>query len=152
MSVQNLIGFGSSDVELQAAPIRPDWILEGAPVGRNKFLSGSVDGGAFTLLWDCTAGVFNWYYDIDETIYVIEGSVVVRADHGEERRLGPGDTAFFPAGSHALWRVENYVRKVAFFHSPLPAPLRFAEKGMRRIKRIANGGKNREPAMFRAEG
>ena len=42
---------------------------------------------------DCTAGLFNWHYDIDETVYVLEGSVGASTTIGVEHRLGPGDHA-----------------------------------------------------------
>ena len=70
-------------------------------------------------MWDCTAGRFNWYYDGDETIYVIEGSVTVTDRGGVTRSLNAGDTAFFPAGSSAEWTVNKYVRKIAFLRQPL---------------------------------
>jgi uncharacterized protein len=134
------IEFVPSDAEMRPAPVNPEWILEGAPVARNAVLSTSHDGFASTFFWDCTAGRFNWYYDIDETICILEGSAIIRDDSGVERRLEVGDTAFFPFGSHAVWHVESYVRKVAFFRSPLPgyllAPKR-AAKAMLQILRFS---------------
>jgi uncharacterized cupin superfamily protein len=148
------IEFATSDVALSSCPIRPEWIVEGAPIARNAVLSRSADGGACTLIWDCTAGLFNWRYDIDETVYVIEGGVVVRDDAGIERRLGPGDTAFFPAGSHAVWRVESYVRKVAFCRNPVPAPVMLAMRVVRKLARMAGLGAKSQgaPAMFGVSG
>ena len=153
MTATSNITFGFGPVELSAAPIRPEWILEGAPVARNKLLSRSADGGACTLIWDCTAGLFNWVYDIDETVYVLEGGVLVRDEAGNERRLGPGDTAFFPAGSRATWRVDSYIRKVAFCRNPVPAPLMFAARVVRKLSRMAGRGAAKSdgaPAMFSA--
>lgn len=150
MSATNKIIFGGGDVEMQSCPINPAWIIEGAPVARNFLLSRSTDGSACTLLWDCTQGVFNWHYDIDETVYVLEGSVVVRDDDGVEHRLGPGDHALFPAGSHAVWRVESYVRKVAFCRNPVPQPIMLAGRIVKKLlKMIRSGSRASEtPAMF----
>ncbi len=121
MSRAKKIKFSVADhAALNEAPINGDWILEGKPVARNALLSRSEDGTAFTLIWDCTAGLFNWFYDIDETVYILEGSVVVEDEAGAARKLAAGDTAFFPAGSRAKWRVDSYVRKVAFCRNPLP--------------------------------
>jgi uncharacterized cupin superfamily protein len=92
------IQFASSKAALNPAPINPAWILQGEPKARNRLLSGSADGTACSLVWDCTAGRFNWFYDIDETVYVVEGSVVIRDHKGTVRRLETGDSAFFPAG------------------------------------------------------
>jgi uncharacterized cupin superfamily protein len=114
-----------SDLELQPAPICPEWVLEGEPTARNRVISKSQDGTAITLLWDCTAGRFNWIYDTDETVYVIEGSATL-TDPSGTRRIAAGDVVFFPAGTQATWRVGEYVRKVAVFRHALPRPLGLA--------------------------
>jgi uncharacterized cupin superfamily protein len=148
-----LIKFGTSHGDLTPAPINPEWILEGNPVARNKFLSRSVDGNGSTYIWDCTAGRFNWHYDIDETVCVLQGSVLVKDPNGGSRLLEAGDTAFFAAGSSAEWTVQTYIRKVAFLHRPMPAPVLFAKKvyvGIRGIVRSRRKQKAEEmvPTMF----
>jgi uncharacterized protein len=148
-----LIKFGTSHGELTSSPIKPEWILEGNPVARNRFLSKSEDGSCSTYIWDCTAGRFNWYYNIDETVCVMKGSVLVKDHNGSSRLLEPGDVAFFAAGSSAEWTVQTYIRKVAFMHRPLPAPIVFAKKVYRRIRGIVRGrGKQKAgemiPTMF----
>jgi uncharacterized cupin superfamily protein len=132
--------FNGVNVDMAPCPVNPAWVIEGAPVARNFVLSRSTDGSACTLLWDCTKGVFNWHYDIDETVYVLEGSVEVRDDNGIVHRLGPGDHALFRAGSHAVWTVDNYVRKVAFCRSPVPAPLMFAARILRKFGKLTGVG------------
>ena len=135
-AVESVVRLGVGEVSLNPSPIYPSWVLEGNPVARNKVLSSSADGTASTLIWDCTAGRFNWFYDVDETIYVIEGGVVVRDHAGAARRLGAGDTIFFPAGARAEWHVEDYIRKIAFCRVPLPQPVVFAKRGLRFLKRL----------------
>lgn len=141
---------GADKVEMQPCPVNPAWVIEGKPVARNFILSRSIDGSACTLLWDCTTGVFNWHYDVDETVYILEGCVIVRDDEGLEHRLGPGDHALFRAGSQAVWRVESYVRKVAFCRNPVPRPIMFAARVMRKLAKMAGvGGRTSDaPAMF----
>jgi uncharacterized protein len=121
---------------LQPAPIRTEWILEGDPTARCKILSRSTDDMAFTAMWDCTGGCFNWFYDIDETILILEGTVVVRGLNGERRDLKAGDTFFFASGSRFHWTVPIYVRKIAFIHIPLPPKLRYAKRILKSLKRI----------------
>lgn len=111
-----------SDLPLQPAPIPADWIHQGLPQARNRVISKSQDGAAFTLLWECTAGTFTWRYDYDETLHIQEGEAML-SDAGGERRIGPGDVIFFPAGARVTWRVDRYIRKVAFFRHALPAPV-----------------------------
>jgi uncharacterized cupin superfamily protein len=113
--------------------IDPSWIIEGAPVARVQLLFRSVDSAGSTYLWDCTAGAFHWRFNSDESIYLLEGAVVVRDAAGNERRLAAGDHAFFRKGTRWVWRVETYVRKVAFCHNPLPRPLIIAKRVARRL-------------------
>jgi len=118
---------------LKPAPINADWIIEGAPVARNALLSRSEDGSAFTLIWDCTAGLFEWRYSIDETVYILEGSVIVEDAAGGTRRLEAGATALFPAGSRAVWRVESYVRRSPSAANPCRAAISWRKKSPRRL-------------------
>ena len=108
--------------QLKISPINPAWILEGEPVARNVVLSRSADTTACTIMWDCTAGQFNWHYSFDETVHIVEGSVIVSSENSPPKRLEPGDVAFFPVGTTAHWHVESYVRKVAFCRHVLPIP------------------------------
>lgn len=150
MTVENVIKYGIGQVTLGAAGINPNWVLEGNPIARNKLLSQSADGTATSYFWDCTAGRFNWFYDVDETIYVIEGGVVIKDVAGVARRLSAGDTIFFPAGTRAEWHVETYIRKVAFCRVPLPRSVLMAKRCYRFLKRLVGGGgsANTVPTMF----
>jgi uncharacterized protein len=145
MTVENDIKFGIGEVKLNPSPIYPAWILEGNPVARNVLLSRSADGDASSYIWDCTAGRFNWFYGADETIYVIEGGVVVKDMAGTAHRLSAGDTIFFPAGTHAEWIVENYIRKFALIRTPLPRLLVFAKRGYRLFMRLVGAGGRNDP-------
>src|SRR5258706_8956555 len=152
MAVDSVINFGASALALGSCPINPGWVLEGNPVARNTLLSVSADGTASSYIWDCTAGRFNWFYDVDETIYVIEGGVVIKDVAGIARRLSAGDTIFFPAGTRAEWHVEDYIRKVAFCRVPLPRSVQMAKRAYRFLKRLvgSGGSASTAPAMFQS--
>jgi len=126
-------------VVLEPAPIEPDWIMEGNPQARAKELARSDDGTSVVVAWSCTAGRFHWHYSVDETVHVISGEVFVTNDDGHERRLGPGDMAFFPAGSSSMWRVPTSVRKLAVCRHSLPQPLGFALRAWKRLIAILTG-------------
>lgn len=113
---------------LRPDPIPQAWILEGSPVARSKLLAGSTDEMASTHMWDCTAGRFNWIYDVDEVIHVLQGSAVVEDAAGARLRLQAGDTFLFPAGSRYHWTVSNYIRELAFLHSPLSRRMRLLRR------------------------
>jgi hypothetical protein len=151
-SIASIVKLGVGQLALINSPIRSNWVIEGNPVARNKVLNTSADGTATTFIWDCTAGRFNWHYDADETVYVIEGGVVVRDWGGTPRRLAAGDTIFFPAGARAEWHVESYIRKIAFVRSPLPRPVLMAKRCVRYVKSLF--GKRSDasgvPAMFQS--
>lgn len=124
---------------LEPAPIRPEWIRDGAPVARCAELSRSADGAALTAVWDCTAGEFDWYFAGDETVHILAGEVIID-DGAGPRPLRPGDVAFFPAGSTSRWRIPCYVKKLAFCRDPAPRLALLAIKIARRLKRLVGRG------------
>jgi uncharacterized cupin superfamily protein len=144
-NIENLLEVVDTRVELNPCPIRSNWILEGNPIARNKVLSVSRDGTASTVIWDCTAGRFNWSYGIDETVYVLSGSVTLKDSRGS-RLVTAGDSVFFPAGSSAEWTVHDYIKKVAFLRRPLsPSYLKLRDI-VRRFRQLKKGGKP-QPAV-----
>jgi uncharacterized protein len=128
-----------ADVELMADPIQPDWIIEGAPQARSKRLARSADGTASVMAWSCTAGRFTWRYTVDETLHIISGEVLVTGENGEVRRLGPGDMAFFPAGSRSTWHVPVEVRKLAFCRHSMPRPFGFVLRAWNKLAARLSG-------------
>lgn len=127
----------AATVELDPEPISEKWILSGSPVARSKVVARSGDWTSSVVVWDCTAGRFRWHYDQDEAIIVISGAAYLLDDGGDERRFGPGDYGFFPAGSVATWRVDDHIRKVALLREPLWSPLGRALKVWKKLLRKA---------------
>ncbi len=136
------IATSTIDIELNSAPINPDWVIDGEPMARNKELFRSRDGMASTVVWECTPGRFEWIYHIDETIHVLEGSIILDDGETPPRRLGAGDVVFFPAGARVRWTVEQHVRKLAFFRHPLPKPAAAVVSRIRRLKGALRGGQS----------
>jgi uncharacterized cupin superfamily protein len=150
--MESILKFSSGNASLEPAPINSAWILEGNPVARNRIISTSKDGTSSALIWECTAGKFNWFYDVDETVYIIEGSVLLKDVNGAERRVSVGETVYFPVGCRAEWTVDKYVRKVAFCSAPLPMPLRVLRRGLKVLKRLVGGRPAASStAMFQAK-
>lgn len=122
---QQVIPIARADAELQDCPVPDDWVVSGHPRARVQKWAQSPDRTTESYVWDCTAGVFRWYFAVDETIHVIDGSVTICAV-GIERTpvvLRAGDAAYFRAGTWTLWTVEQYVRKHAVLRVPVPRPL-----------------------------
>src|SRR5579862_9377797 len=138
-----LIEIGSCNVDLELRPIEPAWIIEGNPVSRSHILSTSSDGTSSTIIWSCTEGRFNWYYDFDETIMILEGSIVLESDTVRPTRYSPGEVIFFRHGAHARWHVEGRVRKLAFCRTTQPFVLGFAARAFNKIKRVVFLSENR---------
>jgi uncharacterized cupin superfamily protein len=132
----SLIETANLVVNLTPKPIEPSWIIEGNPVAQWCVLSKSADGLASTMVWECSEGKFNWYYDFDETIMILEGSIVLESDTMRPTRYGPGDMIFFRDGAHARWHVEGHVRKLAFCRTTQPFVMGFALRAFNKIKRM----------------
>ncbi|MES5098155.1 cupin domain-containing protein [Agrobacterium sp. BA1120] len=121
-----VVSAASQTMDMKPSPINPDWIIAGAPQARMADHSRSGDRAAYTALWDCTSGTFRWFFGWDETVHILEGEVHVTAEDGSVHELRAGDVAYFKAGTWATWRVDTYVRKVAFLRRPFPWPVAFA--------------------------
>jgi uncharacterized cupin superfamily protein len=149
MIVETVSKLGMGKAVLDNAPIRPEWVLQGKPIARSKLVSASADRASSSFIWECSAGRFNWHYEAEETIYFLEGNVVIKDNNGVTHRLGAGDTIFFPRGAVAEWQIDTFVRKVAFIRSPLPKSVLFAKRLMNFLKHPFSGGaKSGEPAAM----
>ena len=73
------------------------------------------------MVWECTAGTFDWHFHFEETIHILSGEVIVTDEDGRVFRLGAGDTAFFRGGSRARWHIPEKLRKLAFNRRVPPA-------------------------------
>ncbi len=141
---RDFIQTANTTSKLTPSPIEPSWIVEGDPVAQSSLMSKSADGLAWTVVWQCSEGKFNWYYDMDETLLILEGSIVLESDTMPPTRYGPGDTIFFRDGAHARWHVERRVRKLAFCRKTQPVWLSFGLRLFSRIKRTVVPSRDRK--------
>jgi uncharacterized cupin superfamily protein len=125
------------ELELQTEPISPDWVLSGTPVSRSKNLARSRDWTSNIVVWECNSGQFNWHYSKDEVIVVVSGEAFMINESGQEKRIGPGDLGFFPAGTSCTWRVPVGIRKVAVLRETMWRPLGLALKVWNKLLRTA---------------
>ena len=124
------------NVDLEPSPIEPSWIIEGNPEARSRLLSTSGCKTAWTLIWSCTEGRFNWHYDFDETIMILEGSIVLESDGMPPKRYGVGDVVFFRSGASVKWHVEGYVKKVAFCRLANAPVLGYAIRALNKFRSV----------------
>lgn len=144
-----VVRVNSSTVDLKPLPIKPEWILGGTPEAWYKEVAISRDEMSELVVWECSAGLFSWHYKKDESLIVISGEAFVTAENGQQLRLGPGDVAFFPAGTTCTWRVPGPLRKVAVVREPMWRPLGFAVKAWNRVVQMV--GRTGKPTMVPAD-
>jgi uncharacterized cupin superfamily protein len=131
-----LVETSHCNVDLKPSPIEPSWIIAGNPEARAHTLWRSSDRAAKTFIWSCTRGKFNWYYDLDETLMILEGSIVLESEGMPPKRYGVGDVVFFREGAHAKWHVEDYVKKVAFCRITNAFGLGFIVRAVNKLKSL----------------
>ncbi|GAB4528566.1 MAG: hypothetical protein Tsb0019_30500 [Roseibium sp.] len=133
--------------DLEPAPIRPEWVLEGNPQARCKRLAGLSDYRGDICHWSCTAGRFRWHYGWDEGVMFLEGEVEITDRNGNTYVGKPGVSLFFPAGTVAEWHVPKYIRKIAFNHNPVPRNLHRLTRVMDKAKALLGRlqGKGQQP-------
>ena len=128
VATEELLSNNFADVEMERSAIPAEWLLEGQPETRSKSLGTSPDQLAKAVIWECGAVSYHWHYTQDEAYIVLSGEGFMTDEKGVERRYGPGDLAFFPAGTNATWRHPSHFRKVAVLKEPISTPMRFALK------------------------
>jgi uncharacterized cupin superfamily protein len=132
-------------VKLEPGLIPSEWLLSGRPETRSKLLGRSRDRLAYIMLWECGAVSYKWHYNCDEAYIVLSGEGFMTNEKGVESRYGPGDVAFFPAGTDATWRHPDHFRKVAVLKDPVWPPLAFVQKALMKISRTF--GVSRKPGF-----
>ena len=147
--VQSIVRAAPARVDLTDSPIPPDWIRAGSPKAWNKEIAYSRDRMSQIFVWECSAGLFIWHYSKDESLVVISGEAFITTENGQELRLGPGDVAFFPAGTTCTWRVPGPLRKVAVMREPMWRPLGLAVKAWNRVLRMV--GLRGRPSLIPAD-
>ena len=124
--------FEGRQVAYKPAPIRAEWIRAGNPVAENQVVATSSDRSVMSIFWRCSAGSFEWIYDDEETIYILDGGMRLTFPNGETREVSQGDVVYFPAGTRAHWDIASHVEKVAVFRRPTPKlfdlPIRIVNK------------------------
>jgi len=148
MMSRALIEITNLDVALSPRPIEPSWITEGNPVAQWHVLSRSADGLASTMVWECSEGRFNWYYDFDETVLILDGSIVLESDSMPPQRYVAGDVIFFKDGAHAKWHVEGHVKKLAFCRKTSPIWFGFALRVFLKLRKMFLPASQRQPASL----
>lgn len=137
-TARRFVAGNAEELELKPSPIEPSWIVDGAPFARIAEHSRGQDDAAMTAVWDCTAGEFRWRFGWDETVLILEGEVHITTEDGTEHWLRAGDVAYFAGGTWATWRIEHYLKKVAFCRKPFPKPLTMAYR-LRNLVRSSGG-------------
>jgi uncharacterized cupin superfamily protein len=121
--------------DLAPDPMDPSWILEGNPQARSRRLFVDPDRSISAILWDCTAGRFDWHYGGDEIIQIVDGEAELTFPSGTVTTVKPGDIVYFPGAQIVQFNVPHYIRKVSLYSSHPSLPRRVARRipGARRF-------------------
>jgi uncharacterized cupin superfamily protein len=147
---RSLIEIARLTVDLTPRPIESSWIIEGKPEASWCILSQSTDGLATTMVWHCTGGKFDWFYDFDETVLILDGSIVLESDGMPPQRYVAGDVIFFKDGAHAKWHVEGHVKKLAFCRKTSPVWFGLALRVFLKLRKMFLPASQRQPAGLMA--
>jgi uncharacterized cupin superfamily protein len=62
-------------------------------------------------IWSKGMSEFDWYYEQQETCYVLEGTAVITPEDGEPVTITSGDMVVFPRGMKCVWKITKPIRK-----------------------------------------
>jgi hypothetical protein len=90
------------------------FVVEGAALGEIRWLR-PPDPASATLevgLWRSPPATYDYFFAVDETFCVLEGSVAIDLpESGETLELGEGDIAYFLAGTRSVWTITKPFKK-----------------------------------------
>ena len=101
-------------------PIPADQILSGDPQAKGSILWQSDDRRLLNGIWECSAGSFTWEYTWSETIYLLEGHILMTDSAGNRTEVSAGDLIFVPVGMKTTWEISKHVRKAYHISSEIP--------------------------------
>lgn len=94
------------------------WLLEGSPTFRTTHFFHSLDGRMSAGLWEAIGPAkFEWHYDSDETVLVLEGGARLTYG-GQISEVVAGSRVFFRAGEVVIWEVPQRIKKTWVLHDP----------------------------------
>jgi uncharacterized protein len=131
--------------DLDASRIPANWLLSGEPGTRHKLLGKTKDKLTYFMVWECGAATFQWHYGKDEFLTIVSGEAYLIEPDGAERHFKVADTAFFPAGSRATWRVPNHLRKIAVLKPSISSPFAFVSRAW--MKFLLISGIAKQPGL-----
>lgn len=104
---------GPADTGLETwDPIPADELVSGEPVQRGHMYYEDKETGLQVGVWDCTAMTTkHGPYPVSEFMYVLEGSVTMVHDDGEEVTINAGESFIIPKGTPCTWKQPGYIRK-----------------------------------------
>ncbi|MBN2482031.1 MAG: cupin domain-containing protein [Bacteroidales bacterium] len=62
-------------------------------------------------IWSREPSEFPWYYDDQETCYILEGKATVTDAAGNTISFSEGDWVEFEPGLECIWKIEKAIRK-----------------------------------------
>lgn len=111
MTVKPLVVFKHEEVEpLGGYPA--NWtVIAGSPVARNWLKYNNAEMGVRSGVWECTPGTFTLDHKVFEFCHLVEGEVLLTAEHGGPELLKAGDAFTLSPGFKGTWEVLKTVTK-----------------------------------------
>lgn len=92
--------------------IDPAGLESGEPVQRGHLYYSDESTGFMSGVWDCTPMVAKMgAYEVDEFMYVLEGSVTMELEDGSSVKVSAGESFIIPKGLVCKWVQTEYMRK-----------------------------------------
>ncbi len=117
-------------------------LLSGEPVQHGHTYHEIEAEGYLAGVWDCTAFVDHMgKYTVDEYMYLLEGTLIMRMPDGKEIHLKAGDAFVIPKGLECQWDQPGTIRKF-FMILDGPVPEKGCNPALTRITvpDVAGGG------------
>ena len=120
MSDQQVLAYNPNETTMTVwDPLPPESLISGKPVQTGNEYFETFGGKVTSGIWDCSTfeSVIE-PYPVNEFMLLLEGSVSLVDQNGNEQSFSAGDAFYIPQGLQCGWRQSGYVKKfyVIFEH------------------------------------
>lgn len=112
LDIAAVFGFRDAPVAKPATPIDADTVISGSPWEKTDVLYADARGELTVGIWESSAGAWRITTEEDEYVRLLQGSIRIVDETGNERLFGPGDSFFVPERFRGTWENVGDVRKI----------------------------------------
>lgn len=110
--IASIVVFGNSQCQVDVHPTPAHKCVSGQPLQTYQNYYKSEDGNLAAGIWSCEVGTFTVNFTEHEYIHILNGTIIIKDNNGQELRLTSGMHVVIPQGFQGTWQIVEAATKV----------------------------------------